>query len=550
MELKQQINLHNEFTIEVHDAITGKLKQTAKAYNLILDQGFAKIITHFSYAVSVHFDQVNYLQIMAPGVDTSSYREYRFGGYIQYGRGTGALSPTRTQLFNRISGRYAEFHAKEWNPQNSIGFHTRKIIINASEHVGEVFTEIGLASHSDATWLSTHAIIEDSEGNPIAITKTDLDVITIYSKVWVTVSMDYPNTAIGEFIERFFINNGVLLQTSLNSPHQRYQVYAGQSAFPVTPMQVANIHQVSSVIFNNNDLGVVYSTANKNIKFNFRFNTNVANSKLWEIAFGVYVKRNESTATSVYSPLFRSVMPISGAWNGKTITGENVGVGDGVNKKFNLKWTEIRPESDTIYINGVPKIRNVDYVIHYKLLSGTNLALKRVYSNNGTINGSPSKLCDGDIVTDVDFRVSDFPQHVQIDAPEAEGNLINKLRIYVKTNPLRAFELQGLDNGSWVTIVDSEVPNTASVWQEFTFTPVSYESYRFVVKSAWNATLQRYVGEVELLVSAPTHTIEFTNAPALNDTITGDYTVDFIPKDENHVLDVKLDLQFGDGNAV
>lgn len=54
----------------------------------------------------------------------------------------------------------------------------------------------------------------------------------------------------------------------------------------------------------------------------------------------------------------------------------------------------------------------------------------------------------------------------------------------------------------------------------------------------------RSVREFELL-SAPDQ-ITFNEPPGEGDVITVDYSVPYIPKDENHVLDLQLSIQFGE----
>jgi len=49
----------------------------------------------------------------------------------------------------------------------------------------------------------------------------------------------------------------------------------------------------------------------------------------------------------------------------QTITGENVGTGDGTTTVFNLQETPILEGSDTIYVDGTAQTRNTDYTINY-----------------------------------------------------------------------------------------------------------------------------------------------------------------------------------------
>ena len=54
------------------------------------------------------------------------------------------------------------------------------------EYVGETITEVGISYYSSSNYLHTHALIKDSEGNPLSINKTELDVVVIYATVFIT----------------------------------------------------------------------------------------------------------------------------------------------------------------------------------------------------------------------------------------------------------------------------------------------------------------------------------------------------------------------------
>lgn len=148
--------LHNRFDIEVRDAITGETKQKAQAFNVILDQFWTRLFANQSV-----YD------------------------YIQYGSGTGTPSASDTALFNWVAGAAASayvyddaHYAQGWNS------FTRNIVLDEQTAVGVTITEVGLAGAANSG-LCTHAMLQDMNGNPIAITKTNTDIITIYATVYI-----------------------------------------------------------------------------------------------------------------------------------------------------------------------------------------------------------------------------------------------------------------------------------------------------------------------------------------------------------------------------
>lgn len=182
MELKQNVKLHNKFEITVCDAKTGKEKQKAYAYNVILDNFFKMRLRQLDGE-----NQAGYSNSMS---------------YIGVGTGTGTPAITDTSLFTPLIHRAADLVEQHYEYPTS--YITRQIKINADEYNGETFTEVGLEAYytvgmwSTKTYMScTHAMIQDAEGNQIAIHKTDTDVVYINATFYCT------------FTRNGFGNNGI-----------------------------------------------------------------------------------------------------------------------------------------------------------------------------------------------------------------------------------------------------------------------------------------------------------------------------------------------------
>lgn len=145
--------LHNRFDIEVTDSRTGKIRQKAKAENVICDSFWTRWFGNNSAV-----------------------------GYIHYGSGSGTPSTSDTSLFNFVKGvgwtdnvwdttHYAEGYLSIRN----------SITLNETTSVGVTITEVGIGYSASSTSLTTHAMLRDMNGNPISIEKTDTDIITIYA---------------------------------------------------------------------------------------------------------------------------------------------------------------------------------------------------------------------------------------------------------------------------------------------------------------------------------------------------------------------------------
>lgn len=148
-----QAQIHNRFDVEVHDAITGKLKQKAEAFNVICDNLWNRLGSYFNYIV--------------------------------YSDGIGVPSASDTTTFGTWRYASASNHASVYDVAKGIAYRTRKIVLSETVAAGVTITEVGLASSTSSGNLCTHAMLQDMNGNPISIAKTSTDIITIYATVYV-----------------------------------------------------------------------------------------------------------------------------------------------------------------------------------------------------------------------------------------------------------------------------------------------------------------------------------------------------------------------------
>jgi hypothetical protein len=146
-------SIHNRFDIEVFDTKTGKIRQRAQAENVICNSFWTRWFGGNSAV-----------------------------GYIHYGSGSGTPSVTDTKLFNFIAA--VSYSGGIWDTNHyAEGYISLRNSIQLSEttSVGRTITEVGLAYGTTSTYLTTHAMIQDMNGNPISIEKTNTDIITIYA---------------------------------------------------------------------------------------------------------------------------------------------------------------------------------------------------------------------------------------------------------------------------------------------------------------------------------------------------------------------------------
>lgn len=152
---KLNVKFHNRFDIEVIDIHSNEVIQRAKAENIILDRMYTRLVAFNSYFTR-----------------------------IVYGTGSGTPTPGRTTLFNRVGDKGATNH--ELIRAFPVSSWTRRIRLEVNDNVGAILTEVGISETS--TNINTHAMITDSEGNPLSIEKTNTNVIDIYATVFIEMN--------------------------------------------------------------------------------------------------------------------------------------------------------------------------------------------------------------------------------------------------------------------------------------------------------------------------------------------------------------------------
>ena len=289
MEVKQNVNIHNRFDIEVMNIKTNEIKKYT-AYNIILDQMWTRLCGGSVYFVNIHF-----------------------------GTGTGTPSPERTTLFTFLGTKAAV--DEELIKAIPLSSWKRKIVLNPEEYVDSIITEVGIAFSGATPALVTHAMLKDSEGNPISILKTDTDVVTIYATVFVTLNESpYEN-----LIYSGLPNNNLLINHLI-----------GGSAFPSTTLSLMEILNPYANPGNASSVWVSDVT-NKKRK------TNV-------VRFGV--TNGNGNVKVIGSPnLFALELPQDGVFTGQPYSGVPIGIGDGVQKKWTLPSMNIRQSSLIIKVN-------------------------------------------------------------------------------------------------------------------------------------------------------------------------------------------------------
>lgn len=482
MNIKKKVSVHNRFDIEIRDKESGKLKQKGVAENMILDRAYSRICNFATY-----FE------------------------YIHFGTGTGTPTPERTTLFTPLG--YKAVTVDEKVKEYPISKVTKKITLAPEEYVGQTITEVGISEATNA--INTHALIKDAEGNPLSITKTDLDVLIIYATVFielqdandVTFSKFIDNTLVNYFVSEVTINPNLRLGSiGESTPMGALGHYLGDFPLTRTP-----------------------DIVNKKVKFSTRLGIENGNFDIREAELSDICRINLEDAV---------------AWNPYNLKDISIGIGDGTTDTFDLKRYDIS--------NAIIKVDG-NIVSNYSLenLSGSNREhyplWKMIRPGATNIDEALYKGCF--IGMPQAIRPA-WQRVIEIDSSTAVGRTL-RLRVtggyhtsYGNVNGY--IYVDGSFDGENYTLIHtaSGHPTGGSTGLEYTLTD-AYTHLRFRVDSMATGARAESIGFMNPLFNQPQ--IIFDTPPAANSLITADYTVPYIPKTSNYILDVNFELQFGEG---
>ena len=484
-------SIHNRFDIEVVDTRTGEVRQLAQAENVICDTWWTNI--------------------------SSSYVSY-----IAFGSGAGTPSPADTSLFNRIGQKSVETtkHNKI-DKVNHVFSITRSIRLLESEYVGLTLTEVGLSNSGGS--IVTHAMMQDMNGNPVSIVKTDTDIINIYATVFAHWQPTYNDGAIVVSAEVCEWNSLFTSMCSCDFP-------SGQ------------------IRYETNDRGVVYEPPSSKVVSTTRTYDAATHSSRyvaervpvgsWNVEYGIPVLYFGSTGSNgSYADPKRWGYPMltfypESFMPDANIEGEAVGTGDGVTVDFKTKFS---PAYDIeVLVDGVPA---TDVTVGNNLPAfGDRIgrAFKFMPSESATQSrGSSSTEAYGHGTFDSDLNTVNTRMRGVHYNPYYQYGVKQLIGASYGTDTVKVEVSDDLK--TWFTIYEGQNPGTIDVPEEY-----QNSKYWAVTNAEFSKAVSRDI---------PSTNIHFSTPPAEGAVIVANYKAKCLPKDENHVFDFEFTIRFGEYNS-
>lgn len=484
MKAKVGVNFHNRFDVVKNGELVGY------AENIILNQ---------MYSVICNF---------AGGWFTS----------IHFGTGTGIPTPDRTALFSPLGYKAATTDSiVKAFPTSSF---TRKITLFPSEYVGRTITEVGIASGER---LLTHAMLKDSEGNPLSLTKTDLDVVEIYATVFTTInSGDVAGTYMTQINNRLFdyftSNNGmsnpnfVLSSSPFRSDHK--------GIFPYKSYTTSSSKTVDS--------------SNRKTIFTKRVDITETPPPIFQFGLDDICVRNVWTLPT---------------WAGQEFKDVTLGVGDGETLEFPFPQYPLLDASSNVEIkvdgnvvsNYTLKNTQGPFTEYLSLLDLADSTYEHFDSSvTAPINGVSVSIQDGK-------RTAYFKL---LDPTSIVGRTIESYMYGSSgwsSHGAPTMEVSTSDDGkNWTVLYTGGVAGGTD-YRRYTFT----EPANYVRLSYWNAG---FGGETAIVywtrlypLDSEKPVVVFDTPPAEGALVVAKYKTSPMYKNENYVLDLTVELQFGEG---
>lgn len=309
--IESKIELHNTYECILIDTKKNKVKQRVYTNNILTNNFIWNICYNYAYSKKA-ITRCN------------------------IGTGTGKPAPTDTKLFKHLyQQRGSDSVTVKRLSSNELVWRLTFTIPADTSSVGDI-TEIGL--ETDGETLITHALLKDSEGNPISIHKTDIDKLIINVEMHVISNSNSNFTAIsgeGYPLAKYNSNLEFVVHLGINF----YTSY------------FKNMPYDSSIMFAISNERYTLKDTNRLVYFNNRLQAGEFNNR--------YINAIGFTGLGFIK------FPGNLALN-TPVTGLSVGTGDGVTKQFDAPLDLFIKDSDKVYIDGILQTRGVDYTIDNK----------------------------------------------------------------------------------------------------------------------------------------------------------------------------------------
>lgn len=530
---KIDMKVHNKYELTLLGP-DGKVKQKAYAYNVVLDEFWNGLLNRYN----------------------SSYPDDTlcFCGQIGIGTGSGTPAATDTGLFTSLTTAAASVVSSDRQFPTSTFVYNATFAASAT-YVGTI-TEVGLRYlfESSSYYYYSHALLQDAEGDPITIVKTDVDTLIVTATVYVTItSTDFVLCpAAHNRLLSFFVTSTDTLRRRISLaitpwlPDAIMNLGLDYRNYIVTQYKWYGNMNMTPTTIDTTAKTLAYATVRMPVGSLLDGHRAWA-FWIWDIG---YVLLPNTSLFPVY-----------------TTANTLVGTGDGVTREFNCPIPLFIENTDVVKIAGITKTRGVDYTIDHannnsKDFSVAASSRAKIISNVltfGTYGTVPFSVGFNEWPNSSsvnNFGISDtVPLVLDMGTPVPCNTLyISKICGLGGTATATIYLERSDDNENWfsvLTIASGSYSSTTGAMPpggpEFTFAEVTARYWRLRAEftSAWKMMgIREYGANDAWWLGHVGQKIIFTTPPAVDEIITIAADVDTPWKTSDYVIDYSFTLSF------
>ncbi len=544
MNIPVKALFNNTYHVELIDASTGKVKQQGDFHNL----------TTNSLGVTLLGNTLD-------GTARSANAQNGLLFSIKVGSGTTVPTTTDTGLSSFLWSAVSTLQPLEWLDEHTARQTASVTFPASSQYVGTV-TEVGTwscyATNSGRyeSAMCTRALLTDSEGQQISFDKTDTDILTV--TVTIELSLDSTDDAFEIFKHPYFSYHK-LRKGSDYIPNSFASIYGS--------INLCRFYYT----LNNYDMLTHGSTLDQPVSAPSIVSSGNSSARSGYIQYNTGRLGTDTVTSERY---FKGIaIPGIGFWKlpnenifpAYTITGLNIGVGDGETASFMNPLCYFKNGTDKVYKNGVQLTRDVDYTIN-------NLGNSKCLPEVAEL--TPPISIRSNATSSTTLR-----DWAPLIVPTTASVLGSGTRFFSNSNPLyieydEAVTFNCLASvGAWHspsgTNGYNRIPDNTVFYIDYSIDGTVYEEAGQVTQAYYNSSFNidfeaktakywrirtSYTGSIGLYVNyaAPEGYmtlnykdpyIVFTEAPAAGDVLTMDVDMDIIMKNANFVVDVGAKIE-------
>ena len=498
--------------------------------------------------------------ICLPLLYKASFGNVNFWRYLRFGSGSGTPSASDTALFTPLWNNY-NFALEEKSvdyTEDSITWHSYTEVPANQTYVGTI-SEVGIWSYSyvgtTATdRMITHALIYDAEGMPITIEKDDLMLLQVEVTVTLKFSTISPWKIVNPKVN--FIRLLDYLKTRLSTSDNNKNYI--QDCVPLVLLTATPERECWGYVYVGSWPSSQRYLSNALPPFGLGAAPTGSVASLVTPRVVTAATRLETDATA-YPVYFNHVafmhacyakLPDENVFAYYDIEDIPIGVGDGETKEFSNPLNYFVKNSETVYVNGTPLVRGVDYTIDnapnmdmlqeltpcaYASFEGSNTTsssylplFRRALSNKSSLPLFISEGVAGEYITKDTPLIIDMKEAVKLNTIHMP-NVTGTMTLAKSDDKINWEDVISWTNNSGVQTFDE---TTARYWR-ISYTTTYYISSPSVYDNPAANAFLGYVGDP---------LIRFTNAPAADAEIKMKVKMDRPFKNAHFVIDIQGDL--------